>query len=193
MIPLALGLPDPFNLTEDQFTQFEEKLFALRPQLKRLSSGFTDQVNAFVSGEAIIGYINIIQVMVDANAEGLPLTLNHIVDPGTPAWSDNYAITKEGGANKLDAVYQFINDTETIPWQARFIGTTGNSGTLSYEQATTEEAVAAGLTEEQLAITLIPPTQAGDAFFSKMVFFKAVEDLDRRIQIWDEFKLGIGT
>jgi spermidine/putrescine-binding protein len=193
MIPLALGFPDPFNLDEQQYEQFEQKLFDLRPQLKRLTSGFTDQVNAFVSGEAVIGYINIIQVQVDATAAGIPLLVNHLVDPGTPAWSDNYAITKEGGANKLDAVYQFINDTLTIPWHARLTAVTANSGVLSYEQATSEEAVAAGLTEDKLAISLIPATQAGEEFFSKMVFYQAVEDLDRRIQTWDEFKLGIGT
>lgn len=193
MIPLALGFPDPFNLDEAQYEQFEQKLFDLRPQVKRLTSGFTDQVNAFVSGEAIIGYINIVQVQVDATAQGIPLLVNHLVDPGTPAWTDNYAITKEGGANKLDAVYQFINDTLTIPWMARLTAVTGNSGVLSYDQATSEEAVAAGLTEEKLAVSLLPATQAGDEFFSRMVVYKAVEDLDRRIQTWDEFKLGIGT
>ena len=58
---------------------------------------------------------------------------------------------------------------------------TANSGALSYEQATSEEGAAP--TEDKLAISLIPATQAGDEFFSKMVFFQAVEDLDRRIQI----------
>ncbi len=193
MIPLALGFPDPYNLDEQQFEAFKQKLFELRPQLKRLTSGFTDQVNAFVSGEAVIGYINIIQVQVDSNKEGVPVTLNHLVKQGTPAWSDNYAITKEGGANKLDAVYSFIDYTHSIPWMARFTADSANSGTLSYEQATSDEALNAGLTKEKLDISLIPATQAGEEFFSKMSFFKAVEDLEKRVEVWDEFKLGIGS
>jgi spermidine/putrescine-binding protein len=193
MIPLALGFPDPFNLDDKQFDAFTKKLNDLRPQLKRLTTGFTDQVNAFVSGEAVIGYINIIQVQVDANKENIPVTLNHLVRQGTPAWSDNYAITKEGGANKLDAIYKFIDYTHTVPWLARFTADSANSGTLSYEQATSDEAVNAGLTKEKLDISLIPATQAGEEFFKKMIFFKAVENLDARLKAWDEFKLGIGA
>jgi spermidine/putrescine-binding protein len=193
MIPLALGLPDPFNLTEEQFSQFEQKLFELRPQIKRLTSGFDDQTNAFVTEEALIGYLNNALSIVTAGEAGTSLAANHLVKQGTPAWSDNYAITKASGANKLDAIYEFVNASLTIPWQARFVAASGNSGTLDYEQATSEEAVSAGLTEDKLAITLIPQTQAGETFFSSMVFFKAVEDLDRRIEIWDEFKLGIGS
>ena len=49
----------------------------------------------------------------------------------------------------------------------------------------------AGLTSEKLDVTLIPQTQSGEEFFSAMVFFQAVEDLERRIETWDEFKLGI--
>lgn len=39
------------------------------------------------------------------------------------------------------------------------------------------EAIAAGLTAEQLADTMIPATQQGDAFFQSMNFFKTVETL----------------
>ena len=89
MIPLALGFPDPFNLDEQQYEQFEQKLFDLRPQLKQLTSGFTDQVNAFVSGEAVIGYINLIQVQVDATAAGHSAPGQPRSRPGAPAWRDN--------------------------------------------------------------------------------------------------------
>ena len=68
----------------------------------------------------------------------------------------------------------------------------GNSGTLDYGQATSADAVAAGLTEDKLNATLIPFTQQGDAFFSKMLFFQPVESLDKRVSVWNEFKLGLG-
>ena len=191
MIPLALGLPDPFNLDEAQYAQFEDKLFALRPQIRRLTSGFDDQTSQFVSGEAILGYLNNALSIVTADEAGKTLAANHLVKQGTPAWSDNYAITKEGGANKLDAIYTFMDYTLTLPWQARFVAASGNNGVLDYDQATSAEAEDAGLTSEKLDVTLIPQTQSGEEFFSAMVFFQAVEDLERRIETWNEFKLGI--
>jgi spermidine/putrescine-binding protein len=188
MIPLALGIENPYQLNEQQYKQFEQRLFELRPQLKKLTSGFDDQTNTLVQGEAIIGYINIVQVAVEANKKGTPIQLNHVVQQGVPAWSDNATLTKEGGAKKKDAAYEWINATIALPWQGRFAKTTGNTGTISYDQAVDQ-----GLTKEELAPTLIPLTREGEAFFDKMIFFQAVEDLDRRLETWNEFKLGIGT
>ena len=190
MIPLALGMNDPFHLTPDQFNQVQDKLSALRPQVKRLTSGYNDQVTQFANGEASIGYLNIISEVGMLAKDGKTLEVNHQVKQGVPAWSDNYAITK-AGAKKADSVYKFINYTSDVPWQARFIGTSSNSGSLSLEQAKSPDAVKAGLTSDALAQTLIPATAAGDAFFSKMRFYQPVEDLNKRIDMWNQFKLGI--
>jgi spermidine/putrescine-binding protein len=190
MIPLALGMNDPFHLTPDQFNQMQDKLSALRPQVKRLTSGYNDQVTQFANGEASIGYLNIISEVGMLAKDGKTLEVNHQVKQGVPAWSDNYAITK-AGAKKADSVYKFINYTSDVPWQARFIGTSSNSGSLSLEQAKSPDAVKAGLASDALAQTLIPATAAGDAFFSKMRFYQPVEDLNKRIDMWNQFKLGI--
>jgi spermidine/putrescine-binding protein len=192
MVPLSLGITDPYDLDEAEFEEVEDKLADLRPQLKRLTSGFNDQTDQFASGEASIGYLNNIASVTAVAETGTTLHVNNLVKQGVPAWSDNYAITKEGGAKKLDAVYEFINYTESLEWQARFVASSGNSGTLDYAQATSPEAQEAGLTEEKLNGTLIPFTQEGDAFFEKMLFFQPVEDLDRRVNLWNEFKLGLG-
>src|SRR5262249_27367527 len=93
---------------------------------------------------------------------------------------------------KEAAVYKFINRVLEPDWQARFIANSGNSGTLNYEQATSPEAKEEGLTAEKLEGTLIPSTRAGDEFFEAMKFYQPVEDLQRRPQVWKEFKLGIG-
>ena len=192
MIPLALGMSDPFHLTPEQFTQVQEKLTALRPQVKRLTSGFNDQVSQFANGEATIGYLNIISEVGMLAKDGKKLEVNHEVKQGVPAWSDNYSITKEG-AKKADSVYKFINYTLDVPWQARFIGTSSNSGTLSLDQAKSPAAVQAGLTADALAQTLIPATASGEAFFKSMRFYQPVEDLNKRVEMWNQFKLGISS
>jgi spermidine/putrescine-binding protein len=191
MIPLALGYKNPYQLSDQQFAVFKKKLNDLRPQIKRLTSGFDDQTNQLASGEASIAYLNIVSVQNALAKKGIKLEVNHLVKQGVPAWSDNYAITKAGGAKKLDAVYKFINYSESLPWQARFIATSSNSGTLDYAQATSPAAVKAGLTKTKLAPTLIPATRDGQAFFSKMLFFQPVEDLQKRLDAWNEFKLGL--
>jgi spermidine/putrescine-binding protein len=190
MIPLALGMPDPYKLDAAQFTQVQDKLNALRPQIKRLTSGFNDQTSQFANGEATIGYLNNIASVPALKKEGKTLLVNNEVKQGVPAWSDNYAITK-GGASKLDSAYKFINYTMTVPWQARFITASGNSGTLSLAQATSPEAIAAGLNQEALDATLIPATAGGENFFKGLKFFQPVEDLSKRVDLWNQFKLGI--
>jgi spermidine/putrescine-binding protein len=191
MIPLALGFKDPYHLNDSQFKAFENKLLALRTQVKRLTSGFNDQINAFVSGEAILGYINIAQVAVEANQHGVPVKMNHVVRQGVPAWSDNYAITKSAGSKKLDIIHEFMNYTYGLPYQARLAAVTGNNGILTYSRATSPEAKAAGLTKKKLQFTLIPLTKLGKPFFEKMIFFQDVENLQKRLDLWNKFKLGI--
>jgi spermidine/putrescine-binding protein len=191
MVGLALGFKNPYQLDEQQFEEFEKKLLELRPQVKRLTTGYDDQLAQLQSGEASVAYLNIISIAAALKQAGTTLDVNNLVKQGVPAWSDNLAITKEGGGGNLDAVYKFINASLDQKWQARFIATTANSGTLNYEQATSKEAKSAGLTPAKLEETLIPETQLGDAFFSKQLFFQPVEDLQKRLNLWNEFKLGI--
>jgi spermidine/putrescine-binding protein len=192
MIPLALGFKNPYKLDSQEFSAFEKKLAELRPQIKRLTSGFNDQTTQLASGEATVAYLNNVASATALKKEGKKLIVNNTVEQGVPAWSDNLSITKQGGAKKLAAVYKFMDASLTPKWQARFIAKSGNSGTLNYEQATSSEAKAVGLTSAALEGTLIPATKAGQAFFSKMNFFQPVENLEKRLKVWNEFKLGIG-
>ncbi len=107
--------------------------------------------------------------------KGVEIAANHKVSQGVPAWSDNATLTKEGGAKKQDAAYEFINETTSLPWQARLVKTTGNSGTLSYDQA-----IDAGLDQGGARRDPHPPDREGEEFFGKLLFFEAVEDLDKR-------------
>jgi spermidine/putrescine-binding protein len=193
MIALALGFDNPYQLDEKEFEEFEKKLLELRPQVKRLTSGYDDQTAALATGEADVAYLNVSSIASFLKKDAIHMEVNNTVSQGVPAWSDNLSITKEGGANKLDAVYKFMNASLEIPWQARFIAETAQSGVLNYEQATSPEARKEGLTDAKLEETLIPATRDGDKFFSKMIFFQPVEDLQRRLDLWNEFKLGLGS
>jgi spermidine/putrescine-binding protein len=191
MVPLALGIKDPFNLSDAQFAAVKKKLMELRPQVPRLTSGYDDQTQQFATGEANIGYLNL-NVTVNALQKlGKKMLVNNRVSQGVPSWSDNYAVTQTG-SKKADSVYKFINTTLALPWQARFIGETGGAGILDYAQATSPQAQRHGLTQQALDATLIPATRDGDEFFSKLVFFRDVENLQKRLDLWNDFKLGLG-
>jgi spermidine/putrescine transport system substrate-binding protein len=190
MIGLAAGLKNPYHLSPSGLALVKKKLLSLRPQIKRLTSGFNDQTNQFVSKEAVIGYLNNALVTVDVNKAGVPFKANHVMKQGTPAWSDNASITKQGGAKKLDAVYKFIDYELSIPWQARFVAASGNDGTISHAQATSKQAKAAGLTPSKLAVTLIPQTR-DPKFFPSLVFYQSTNVLKQELDIWNDFKLGI--
>jgi spermidine/putrescine-binding protein len=191
MIGLAAGLKNPYHLSPAGLAKVKAKLLQLRPQIKRLTSGFNDQTNQFVSKEAILGYLNNALVTVDVNKAGVPFKANHVMKQGTPAWSDNASITKAGGGKKLDAVYQFINYELSIPWQARFVAASGNDGVLSYSQAVSKQAKAHGLSAKKLGVTLIPQTR-DPKFFPSLVFYQSTNVLQQELNIWNEFKLGIG-
>ena len=57
--------------------------------------------------------LNNIATATALKEEGKTLLVNNVTKNGMPAWSDNLAITAEGGANKDDAVYKFINKSLT--------------------------------------------------------------------------------
>ena len=100
MIGLALGFKNPYQLNEQQFEEFEKKLLELRPQVKRLTTGYDDQLAQLQSGEASVAYLNIISIAAALKQEGTTLDVNNLVKQGVPAWSDNLAITKEGGGKQ---------------------------------------------------------------------------------------------
>jgi predicted amidohydrolase YtcJ len=50
-VGLALGFEDPWDMNEQQFEEFEEKLFALRPQVKLLANGDNAQEAAFAAAK----------------------------------------------------------------------------------------------------------------------------------------------
>jgi spermidine/putrescine-binding protein len=189
MVALTLGIKDPSHLSDQEFEAVKAKLDALRPQIKRLTSGYNDQTDQIARGEVSMAYLNLVVTVGAVEKAGKTLHVNNIIKQGVPAWSDNYSIIKHD-TMKLDAIYKFINYTQSIGWQAEFIKRTGSAGILDYQQATSSEAVKAGLTPDALNASLIPATREGETFFSKMVFGKTPENLEKRVQMWNEFKIG---
>ena len=194
-VSLALGFENPWDMDEKEFEEFETKLFELRPQVRVLANGDNAQEAAFASGEAWAGLVGGPYAAGHLKKEGTNLVVKNEAEPGTAVWVDNYSITKEGGASspaKLAAAYEFINYTLTVPWQARMVAETGQSGMIDLQQATSKEAKAQNLTQAEIAETLIPDTEKGPAFFDKLHLLQEYKDLERMLEVWNEFTSGVG-
>jgi spermidine/putrescine transport system substrate-binding protein len=194
-VSLALGFENPWDMDEKETEEFEKKLFELRPQVRVLANGDNAQEAAFASGEAYAGLVGGPYAAGHLKKEGTNLVVNNEAEPGTAVWVDNYSITKEGGASspeKLAAAYEFINYTLTVPWQARMVAETGQSGMIDLKQATSKEAKAQNLTKAEIYETLIPDTENGPAFYEKLHLLQEYEDLEAMLEIWNEFTSGVG-
>lgn len=180
MIALYVGAADPFNLTDAEFEECAKALKALRPQVGTIARGFDDATQIYAAGDAVIGYCQNIAIVNDLNSLGRNFGYAFPTE-GTPTWIDNAVITPKGNRQE---VYDFINSNLTKQWQARFIAESANNGIL-----TAEAAKEAGVPDEALVKTNVVD-QATDGFWDKMVVFQPPEDIDRRLQIWNDFKAG---
>jgi spermidine/putrescine transport system substrate-binding protein len=180
MIALYVGAKDPFNLTDDEFAKCEEALRALRKQVRVIARGFDDASTIYAAGDAVIGYCQNVAVVTSLQGKGKNFKYT-LPKEGTPTWIDCAGVSKKGNR---PIVYKFLNDNLSPEWQARFITSSTNNGVLNAETARK-----AGVTEEVMKVTNLLDAE-DPAFWNKLVVFQKNEDLDRRIQIWNDFKAG---
>ncbi|CAN7677468.1 substrate-binding domain-containing protein [Pararhizobium sp. LjRoot255] len=180
MVALYVGAKDPFNLTEDEFTLVADALRGLRSQVRVITRGFDDATNLYASGEAVIGYCHLVSVVNSLKKKKLNFAYT-LPKEGTPSWIEGTYITKQG---QRDIVYKFINDTMSLEWQSRFMNFSGSNGIL-----TSAGARKAGLSEDFLQTTNILDADS-PALKENLLFFKEPEDVERRIQLWNDFLAG---
>ena len=178
MVALAWGI-NPFNWSDKDFTAIKKKLDALRSQIRTLTTSFNDQENQMSSGESVIGYA---QAYLFVNK--YPKLDISFPQEGTPFWLDNYFFSKSA-VSKPD-VYKFVNYSLQPPWQCRFANYTNQNGILAPAVAKKcfKPAVWKGAGGNLVS-------RMSPAIMRKMVLFQAVENFDRRLKIWNEFKAGI--
>lgn len=181
MVALYVGAADPYNLTEEEWGEVTEALRALRPQVRTIARGFDDAATIFGAGEAVIGYLQNVAVVTTLRSRGLPFAYTYPKE-GTPTWIDNTVLTP---AAQRPEVYAFIDYCLTIPWQSRMIMASLNNGVLSAEGARE-----GGVPEDVLVKTNILD-QSTDGFWQKMSLLAPPEDIDRRVQLWNDFKAGV--
>lgn len=178
MVALDAGIADPFNWTDADYKTVEKRLDELRPQIRTLTASFNDQEQAMASGENIIGYA---QTYLFADQYDLGLSFP---EEGVPFWLDNYFFSPKA-ANDPD-VYEFVNYTLQPDWQCRFSNETNQNGVLPPETA---EGCFDPAVWEGAGGNLV--SRMSPELMERMVLFQDVEDFDRRLELWNEFKAGV--
>ncbi|WP_119271094.1 ABC transporter substrate-binding protein [Taklimakanibacter deserti] len=160
---LALGLPDPFNLTDEQFAQIKAKLLEVKRNVVTYYAGFDEGASIFAQGG-----IDLMAAMAEPQvkmikSKGVDVGL---VIPKERAigWFDCWAIT--AGARDMDLAYAWI-DFFTRKEVGAALSATHEYGN-SVDQAANE---AIGLD-----------------YADRLTFLDAPEDFAKRVNLWNEVK-----
>jgi putative spermidine/putrescine transport system substrate-binding protein/spermidine/putrescine transport system substrate-binding protein len=120
-----LHMPNPYKLTDAEYTKIVDTLKAAKKCVKVITSGYGDAANAFVAGDVWIAPSQ--GPLLNKNALDAGLTLKDLTpSEGVTYFLDNHAITKAGSA-KADAVYKWLNyslkfDTQKTVTEESFWG-----------------------------------------------------------------------
>jgi putative spermidine/putrescine transport system substrate-binding protein len=160
---LVLGLKDPYNLSDDEFTQVKEKLIAQKKLLLTYYAGFDDGVNIFAQNKIKLMFSMGEPQVPALKAKGVNAALT-IPKEGAIGWLDCWVIS--AGAKDVDLAHAWIN--------ACLDKSVGNI--LSSKKAygnTTDDAAnkAAGMTYGDRLSWLLTP-----------------ENFEKRVAIWNEVK-----
>ena len=180
MIALVAGAKNPYQLTDAEFTACAELLKTLRPQIKAMTTGNNDTQTLFGSGEVDIGLCMNPPIVVELKKAGKPIAYT-VPKEGVSSWLDNAILTKKGDR---DIVYKFLNAQLSLEWQKRFVEFTISPGVFDQKSA-----LAQGVKPELIANTVMPLLDQPGVWDS-LKFFQDLENTDRRLQLWNDFKAG---
>ena len=182
MVALAVKAANPFNTTPEEDEKIIEALRALRPQIRTIARGFDDMAGLFQSGEARLAFCQNIAIPKGLVANGKNIGISY-PEEKTLAWVDNALVTKTGAGRQ--EVYDFINAGLDVKWQARFTEVSANNCVISPAIAL-ENGLSQKMHDEGEMKFMNDP-----AFWGKMAILEEQKALDKRLEVWNEFKSGL--
>ncbi len=105
---IALGFPDPYNLTEDQFKQVKEKLIELKGNLRTLTVGFDSEKSVLASGEVNLAVSGYDSGLILYLRDELKMNVGRLMPKeGIYVWADGWVILKD--AKNPDLAHKWID------------------------------------------------------------------------------------
>jgi len=121
---IALGFPDPYNLTEDQFKQVKEKLIEIKRNLRTLTVGFDSEKSVLGSGETNLSISGYDSGLVLYLRDELKMNVGRLMPKeGIYVWADGWVILKDAKNPGLAHKWiDFILSDFTQKELAKFMG-----------------------------------------------------------------------
>ncbi len=146
VIPAAmvLGIPDPYDMNDQQLAQVEEYLKKQRPLVRFYWSDPTELEQAIASGEVVAAYAWAASAS-SLKAKGVPITYMTPKE-GAIVWIDGFIMLKDGPGNEQNA-YDFIDawlSPETGEYMLGSYGY-GHSNRKSFERVSPERLADIGI------------------------------------------------
>jgi putative spermidine/putrescine transport system substrate-binding protein len=168
-----LGITDPYELTDDQFSAAVDLLKQQHPYVGDYWSSYLKQINLFTSGDDQVGstwqyqYFTLLASKVPVAAPG-PDT-GYVPTEGATGWSDTWMIAKN--AAHPNCMYKWMNYVTSAPVQAQIMQWFGEAPAQS--QACAPDVVTAA--DKKLGLPPDPKFcdnyHAADPAFWKRVYF----------------------
>jgi putative spermidine/putrescine transport system substrate-binding protein len=157
---LAMGLPDPFNLTDEQLQQVKEKLIELQKNALSYYQSADEALQIYQSNDVALIFANFGQQQLKLMQEAGAPVRYVIPKEGALAWLDTWALSK--GAREPELAEQWID----------FV---------------LQERISTALTERNgFGNTVTPLATAHDG--DKLVYLLPVESFQKRSDLWNEVK-----
>lgn len=175
-VAIALGFPDPYNLTDDQFAQIKVKLIEIVKNCRTFSSGFDNEFQLLSTGEtnaSISGYDSglIMKLRDEANMDVGRLTPKE----GIYAWIDGWVMLK--GAAHPETAQNWMN------WMLSDASQTALAKAMSY--GVVNPAAKVALDEDVVALCNYDNI---DNIKVPVFFLQTPEDFEKRVSLWNEAK-----
>jgi spermidine/putrescine transport system substrate-binding protein len=175
---LVLGVPDPFNMTDDELAEVRKLLEEQKKLLLYYWTSQTDMEQAMASGELVAAY-SWNDSVARLKQQGVPVAYMTPVE-GILSWVDGYCLV-DGGTGDEKAAYDFL-DAVISPEAGKAMiemNSYGAANRKAFDLVDPELLVALGIDK---------PEDVMD----KGVFFDAIEGglRDKYINLYDEVKAG---
>lgn len=177
---ILAGAKNPYNMTDAEFEATAALLRTLRPQIKAMTTGQNDAETLYGAGEVDIGVCHNPPIVVNLQKQGKPVAYS-VPKEGVPSWLDCLLLTKKGDR---DIVYKYLDANLSLEWQKRFVEFATSPGVFD-----PAGAAAVGVSPDVVRQTVMPLLDQ-PGLWDSLKFFQVVENADRRVQMWNDFKAG---
>lgn len=176
---MALGVPDPYAMNDDELAKVEEYLKKQRPMLRLYWSDPTEIEQAIASGEVVAAYVWAASAST-LKSKGVPVTYMTPKE-GVVVWIDGFIMLKDGPGQEQNA-YDYLDawlSPETGEYMLASYGY-AHSNRKSFERVSAERLKEIGITSP-------------DELLARGVFLREMDPALRQkyIQMYENVRAGL--